>query len=461
MLWIIHSNCEQIFADEWDIVLSTLDQLGLISMSSSKLGASYLKKTESIAGCLVRFPTFTTCFTQGALSQLMLSLVKLSEAVSFQPLIDHTSNSLRENSESTVGDDNEDGNSGKGQSLGGKLITWTGGLAGRAFGGGPAQSGAPLRRSSSAGTSQVSKTYSEEFRETSCLQMRSMNISTPAAIVKKVPLSLLLMVTVTEANLYRLSVIEEILAKHLCEIVARSTSIELQSFAMDLLTHLMPLSLSKSEISLKYGRGPLTVPAGEDVPFEIIPIKDANKPGLSGQRGAEEADSLPGEPQLLKILCHTIQRTTQAATANTVLLTLNTELERSGHCLSEENLIIVIKTLSVLSGCHSSDCEDFTKQSSKQWGNVAVSAFSNLKLILDNHLELMSTSLDPPLKSTAVRDAILDSCVAFGISRHDLNTSLTATGMLWSLADRDPSPDTVDLVTSKLALLATDGRPEL
>ena len=227
---------------------------------------------------------------------------------------------------------------------------------------------------------------------------------------------------------------------------------------MEILIHLMPLSLSKSEVSLKYGSGPLMVEDKNESPLEVIPINDASKYTVSGQ--SQKVDSPQGEPQLLKILCQTIQRTTVADTANATLNALNVVLEGAGHSLSGENLITVIKTLSVLSG-HTSDNDVPVNRSTKQWANVSTLAFQNLKLILDDFLEPMSTSSDSPLKSTEARDAILDCCVAFGRSRHDVNTSLTATGMLWSLADRDSSPGTVDIVLTKLAFLAMDSRPEL
>jgi len=467
MLWIIHSNYEKI-SDEWDIILSTLDQLAIISISSPKLHASYLKKAATIAGCFDRLPTFTTCFTQTALSQFIASLVKLSEAVSFEPLTEQIGDVSRDNSEHMSGEINTDNSHvDKELSVGGKLISWTGGLAGRAFGGGPPQSSSinnssSFRKSMSAGTAQFSKTYSKDFRETICLQMGSMKLSTPRATVRKIPLPLLLVAIVAEANSYRLCVIEETVTKHFCEIVAKSSSTELRSFAMEILTHFMPLSLSKPAIALKYGNGPMMVANMADKnesPLEVVPIDDTNAPKVTLE--SEEVDISHGDPQLLKILCETIQHTTQADTASATLSALHVVLEGSGHSLTGENLITVIKTLSVLSGCESSDDDVPVNRSTKQWSNVSTLAFQNLKLILDDFLEPISTSSDSPLKSTEARDAILDCCVAFGMSTHDVNSSLTATGMLWSLADRDSSPDTVDIVLSKLALLAMDSRPEL
>lgn len=463
MLWIIHSNFEKI-SEEWDIILSTLDQLSIIQISSSKLQNTYSDRAKTIAGCFVRLPSFTTCFSGGSLSQFIASLVKLSAVVSFEPLVDQPSDFVRESSEnSNVGDPTEASDAGKEPSIGGKLMSF----AGRAFGGGgPAPStsvsnGTSFRKTTSIGANQLSKTYSDDMRETTCSQMAKMKISTPRSTIRKIPLPLLLIAVVSEANSYRFPVIEEAVANHLCEIVARSSSTELRSFAMEILIHFMPTSLFKSEMSPKYGSGPLMVPDREnknELPLEVHPIstEDINLKS-TGQSETDDTHT----PQLLKILCETIQRSTQVDTAENCLNALLVVLEGTGHNLSGDNLIIVIKTLSVLSGWNSEDCDDEINRSAKKWANVSSLAFANLKLILEEFLEPTSTSSDSPLKSTDARNAIVDCCVAFGKSRHDVNTSLTATGMLWSLADRDPSPGTLDVVLSKLAFLAMDNRPEL
>lgn len=59
------------------------------------------------------------------------------------------------------------------------------------------------------------------------------------------------------------------------------------------------------------------------------------------------------------------------------------------------------------------------------------------------------------------RSALLDCCAAFGSSEHDVNTSLTASGMLWTIADRDATAFSLHHVMSKLAVLATDKRQEV
>jgi hypothetical protein len=226
---------------------------------------------------------------------------------------------------------------------------------------------------------------------------------------------------------------------------------------MEVLTHFMPQSLSKQNVSSEYGHGPLMVP-DKVRPLEIQPIVITDS-SVNNKPRNEQTE--PSDHQLLTILCQTIQRSTQVETAENSLNALLVVLEGEGHNLSRENLITVMDTLSILSGCEYERDDHTIDRSTKQWSNVSSLAFQNLKLILDDFLEISSSSMESPLKSIEERNAIIDCCVAFCRSRHDVNTSLTATGMLWNLADRDVSPGMLEVVLSKLSWLAMDDRPEL
>lgn len=451
LLCIIHSYFEKI-SHEWEIILSTLDQLGILKIYSTNLDPVYIDKATTIAGCFGRLSSFTTCFSRDALLQLVTSLVKLSEAVSFDPL-EQRSDTAAEIIEL------DDSNDGRESSISGKVLSYVP-FAGRVFGGGGTSQ---LSSTSSklsirwAAASNLSKTYAEDLREATCLQMAKMKLSTPHSIFQKIPLPLLLVAVISEANSYRLPVIEQTVAKHLCEIVAKSSSTELQSFAMEVLTHFMPQSLSKQNVSTEYGLGPLMVP-DKVRPLEIQPIV-INDSGVDNKPRNEQTE--PSDHQLLTILCQTIQRSTQVETAENSLNALLVVLEGEGHNLSRETLITIMDTLSILSGCEYESDDHTIDRSTKQWSNVSSLAFQNLKLILDEFLEMSSSSMNTPLNSIEERNAIIDCCVAFCRSRHDVNTSLTATGMLWNLADRDVSPGMLEIVLSKLSWLAMDDRPEL
>jgi len=459
MLWLIHSHFEKI-ADEWGVVISTFDQLGSVSISSFKLSTAYTEKAAAIAKCFIRLPKFTTCFSKNALCQFTSCLVKLSEAVSFEPMNTPKMNYLRKSSESTYGDSDTEIQQ---PSIGGKLMNF----AGRAFGGG--QQPAPntsFRHLGSSGAAQMSKSYSEDLRETTCLHLASMKISTPSAVIRKLPLPLLLLVVVAEANMYRFSIIEESVAVHFCELVAKSPDEEVRSFAMEVLIRFVPSSLSKSEIGLKFGSRPVMVPDEEsanDTPLGVAPIDSVE--GYEDNDQSEKNMSIDNGPenelQVLKILCRTIRSTAQVDTAEAGLKALHVVLEGSVHSLSGGDLVTIVRTLSLLSGYNSVQNNEVTSmdRSAKSWANVSAQSFQTFKLIFDEYLESLPVSSESANSETRV--AMIDCCVTFGRSHHDVNTALTATGMLWSLADRDSSSETLDIVLSNLALLSNDSRPEL
>lgn len=460
MLWLVHSHFEKIL-DEWGVIISTFDQLGSVSISSLKLSQAYAEKAAAIAKCFIRLPKFTTCFSKDALFQFTSSLVKLSDAVSFEPISSVNTTNLRRSSDSSHGDNID--TELQQPSIGGKLMNF----AGRAFGGGQQPTpNTSFRKLASVGTTQISKSYSEDFRETTCMHLALMKISTPSAVIRKLPLPLLLLAVVAEANMYRFSIIEECVAIHFCDLVAKSPEEEVRSFAMEVLIRFMPSSLSKSDIGRKFGNRPVMIPDGEsidDSPLGVAPIdsvegykvNDESEKQLSSDGGPEN------ELQVLKILCRTIQRTDQVGTAETGLKALHVVLEGSVHSLSGGDLVTIVRTLSLLSGYNGSQNNEATSidRSSKSWTNVSAHSFQTFKLIFDEYLESLPDSSETA--STETRVAMIDCCVAFGRSHHDVNTALTATGMLWSLADRDSSSETLDAVLSNLALLSSDNRPEL
>ena len=72
----------------------------------------------------------------------------------------------------------------------------------------------------------------------------------------------------------------------------------------------------------------------------------------------------------------------------------------------------------------------------------------NLKLIFFSTyvVDFLDELPEPENMSlNTTRKALLDCCVSFGSSQHDVNISLTATGMLWTIADQDPAPSSVDV----------------
>jgi len=168
------------------------------------------------------------------------------------------------------------------------------------------------------------------------------------------------------------------------------------------------------------------------------------------------------QEELLKPLCMSISLTNDTDFALAELNALHIILEGVGHNLDGPAWPIIIKAITTLSGAEYPSDVDRTISS---WSSCSSLAFRCLKLIVDDLLDHLfnNDDLDKDSKNNkiAIHEALLDCCAAFGSSKHDVNTSLTATGMLWTIADQDATPSFLDHVLSKLAYLACDDRSEV
>ena len=140
--------------------------------------------------------------------------------------------------------------------------------------------------------------------------------------------------------------------------------------------------------------------------------------------------------QLLFPLCQLLSNTESAVLAEIALTSFHTVLTSCGHRLEGDVWNDIIFVLSSLSGFRDSHAI----RNSRAWEGCCIKAFSSLKLIVDDFLEKV------PSTST-FRIALLDCCASFGFSKHDANVSFTATGLLWTLADQDPSPPLIEVRT--------------
>lgn len=130
-------------------------------------------------------------------------------------------------------------------------------------------------------------------------------------------------------------------------------------------------------------------------------------------------------------------------------LTCLKQIVNDGYNLSS-SWIEIIHTLSAVARSDTSHKDYFT---------CCTIAFGCLKLVVDDILNEISDKVNEEIE--AIRMALLDCCSTFGSSTADINISLTAIGMLWTIADQGCSPSAVDYVLDKLAHLASDKRVEV
>jgi hypothetical protein len=163
---------------------------------------------------------------------------------------------------------------------------------------------------------------------------------------------------------------------------------------------------------------------------ERVPLSDSSDVGIS-------------QVEMMAPLCKLVSDAKSADVAQVGLEALYSILESTGHQMSDNSWEKVIKAISSV---------PVADHSSSEWADSCQIGFRCLKLIVDDFLEDAAT---------AARSTLLDCCSIFGSSRQDLNTSLTAIGLLWTIADQDSGSESVERALSKLVLLSADPRPEL
>mmetsp|Transcript_15630 Transcript_15630/g.20886 ORF Transcript_15630/g.20886 Transcript_15630/m.20886 type:complete len:1566 (+) Transcript_15630:106-4803(+) len=489
LIQIIHSNYDCITSD-WYIILCTFEQLGSLSMSSPKLSEDCYELVPTLSKCFSRLSLFTTCLSTESLSAFIDALVSLSSGST-----ERTNSKNDEASSSTTlsagkkgGQFNssaydieynvysDEGNT-KESSLGGKLMSF----AGRAFSGGLVGGGGGAAGPTSAYSQdqeyfldsadlrgRPSKAYSDEFCQAVYDRLAATKPTTRKDVFRRLPFSLVALTDVTLANLFRFSICAKAVSGHLCDIATTASSSDIRLYAMDTLSSLITSSLSGGNMMSFTESGPSTIIANPTSADEFLGVVRAKQGDINNAAASQTVytDSAADNQQqvsqveLLTPLCKTIASTDQQDTAEAGLNALHVILEGAGHNLSGDAWPILIEAISDLSGdCSNAQGRFSADRSAETWNTCSTLAFRCLKLIVDDFLDQLPTSTDPSYATT--RAALLDCCASFGRSQHDVNTSLTATGMLWTIADQDPTPSSLDDVLSKLAFLALDSRAEV
>eukprot|EP00542_Grammatophora_oceanica_P003101 CAMPEP_0194068324 /NCGR_PEP_ID=MMETSP0009_2-20130614/87035_1 /TAXON_ID=210454 /ORGANISM="Grammatophora oceanica, Strain CCMP 410" /LENGTH=257 /DNA_ID=CAMNT_0038721413 /DNA_START=54 /DNA_END=823 /DNA_ORIENTATION=- len=182
-------------------------------------------------------------------------------------------------------------------------------------------------------------------------------------------------------------------------------------------------------------------PKGAEI-FVVVAVPNDANAGVSSKHA------------FLTELCSSIVATDDASFAEAGILAVRSILENAGQHISGQVWVDVINAVTSISGAQ----EDASRTGS-EWSTCSATAFSCVKLIVDDFLDQL-----PPTSDTSVispRQALFDCCSSFGRSRHDLNTSLTSIGLLWTIADQDSDSASVDRALSMLVLLSSDSRPEV
>eukprot|EP00531_Pseudo-nitzschia_arenysensis_P009106 CAMPEP_0116145354 /NCGR_PEP_ID=MMETSP0329-20121206/16543_1 /TAXON_ID=697910 /ORGANISM="Pseudo-nitzschia arenysensis, Strain B593" /LENGTH=1747 /DNA_ID=CAMNT_0003640943 /DNA_START=274 /DNA_END=5514 /DNA_ORIENTATION=- len=415
LLNIVHRQKDRIGSD-WSQILQTFEELSVLAIASPDLSNSAYAGALSISAAYARFSSFSTCLSDESLSQFVASVKEVSLSDKSASTIPSASNGRR---------NFDKGNSSKvPESRGAKLIN----IGARAIGwnsdGNDVQEDVPV-------ADRTKNTYYDDYQHEFDNRLAGSRYPIRA---RQIPFSIALLADAAMANIYRHSRSGADLFRQICTL---ATEVEAyRPFFMDLLTMLIVTHVMEDEA---------TIPAPFFGPGKIVFAEPRQNQLLAAEKDSiEESKSEPvSQIDLLGPLCEYISTAKTAAVAEGGLEALYTVLESTGHKLESQTWVQVVEAIAAVPSW---------EHSSSDWTPACQVGFRCLKLIVDDFLEDAAKS---------ARTALLECCSTFGSARHDMNTSLTAIGLLWTIADQDSGTESVDRALAKLVLLAGDHRAEV
>lgn len=421
LLNIIHRYYDRI-GPEWPLVLQTFEELSTLSIASPHLSNSAYVGALSVSAVYGRFASFSACMSEESLSHFVIGLKDVAIADKSSSTIPSPIGGAdiqvpdKQTAVSSQGDKASIG--GKLMNMGARAIAWN-------TDGNSQPEDVPVAE-------RTKNTYYDDY------QMDFMNrlaSSKHPIRNKQVPFSIALLADVAMTNSFRQSRCGATTVRQFCDLASESTAARL--FLMDMLTMLTMYHVSEDHGYPVSFVGPAKIVYADPRQNQYLAVeKSASSQGDVSQEAVSQLE-------LLGPLCECISATEVSDMAETGLEALYSLLESTGHKLGGMTWIKVIEAISSVPS---------EKRSSEEWSDSCQIGFRCLKLIVDDFLEDAAS---------AARTALLDCCSTFGSSRQDVNTSLTAIGLLWSIADQDAGTESVDRALAKLVLLSGDARAEV
>lgn len=440
MLRIVHKYRDNIMT-EWYMVFWTLEELSTLSTSSPKLSEDGYKSALIVSGLYSRIAALTTILSLESLSAVMEALIEIAQS----PKTGRGTGSTEKKERMGLEDDRRDQKGSKDEgSLGGKFISF----AGKAILGSEKNgiSDPPEKQETvaTAKLQRVNEAYGEKYRQ-EVLKRLTTSRALRGDLLASVPFSMLIMTDICLSNTFRFKACGSIISSVLCKLAGSSE--EARAYAMETLSFLIKSQLLEEKELPAAFVGPGVLVSENPMKtqlFEVIPEDKTTEP-----------DSPISQVDLLQPLCNTIKATKNSGVAEAGITSLQSLLEGAGHNLIGKVWAVVIDAISSVAGESSYQID----RTGSDWSTSCMLGFRCLKLIVDDFLE----ELPPPSddSSIAPRKSLMECCLSYGSSRHDVNTSLTAIGLLWTIADQDADASSIERALAKLVVLAGDSRTEV
>lgn len=442
LLNIIHQNYDHL-GTEWNILMRTFEELSTLSIASSKLSDQSYQDALAISLVYSRIAPLTTCMSVKSLTFLLDALVEIAIV---------STNKTFANDESTDFEGARKGPTEARESgIGGKLL----GFAGRALLGNQSTDShdGPECDVVPEVPKRVKKMFFGDYRKEFLQRLTISRRGATIDVGRSLSFSLMVLTDTAFDNTFRYRTCALAISSHLCEL---TTSSAVRNYAMETFSMIVASELS----------GDFPLPAGFIGPSKLLTVSPKQNEllavvSMANHTSPDEVPKDIKEPlsqvDLLSPLCDTIQECVSSEVAEVGIIAIQSILENTGHNLSEAVWAIIIDAMSSLAGDPPKEGEP--DRTGSDWSACCMVAFRCLKLIVDEFLEHL-----PPLSedsSTSPRTSLLECCFSFGSSRHDVNTSLTSVGLLWTIADQDIDTTSIDRALSKLVLLCSDSRTEV
>jgi hypothetical protein len=462
LLKIVHKHYDTILSD-WRMVLWTFQELSILSISSPLLSDKGYSKALAISSTFARIaplsaclsPESLTCIADG-LADISTSWLEMRDGLMGEdsalrtvevakPRSDNADVKTHRKTSSTVkGGDSTDPKS----SLSGKLMSF----AGRTLlGSQPHESieddVAPLP----VVAERTKNTYFGSYRQDFLRRLHSSKRALRSDVVGKLPFSLVALTDVSMANTYRYNTCGTMISSHLCSLAASSPGI--RAYTMDILAMLVASQLSNDSPVPSSFSGPGRISIERPMKNQFLVVEAL---AVDDSTHDEQGGSM-SQTDLVAPLCETIQTAQSHELAEAGISALHSILEGAGHNMTDEVWTVLIVTIASLSGDVSKGQEDGLDRSGSEWATCCMLAFRCLKLVVDDFLDQIPLSYAP----LTPRAALLDCCSSFGSSCHDVNISLTAIGLLWSIADQDSNSWSIDRALTEFVVLSSDNRTEV
>ncbi|KAL7574994.1 hypothetical protein ACA910_010812 [Epithemia clementina (nom. ined.)] len=435
LIGIMH-NYHAHIASDWEIVLITLEELSTMSVASPMLTDGAYHSALTITTFYSRIAAFSTCFSDSAVLQLVEALCQV-----IRTCLNNTDFLLDSNKgahglliDSTASERHSESISRQIINIGVRAIY------------GSSSSTPDEKLSQSAVSPRTRNRFYEEYRRNFIDRVSKSKNTIRLDSIGRVPFALALLADVALANTFRDQDCGEKISGSLSSLAASSAPV--RPFLMDTIAILTMAQISSGEGSPAPFVGPGRIVFQNPMQSQLLAVEHVA--GKDQGSGTANKKGIIPQTDVLGPLCDSLYSARQPDVAESALETLYSVLETVDHNLSGEVWSMVINSLATLSGDKSHEFD----RSGSAWSKCCLEAFRCLKFIVNDFIDELQ-------EESAARISLLDCCSSFGSSTQDVNTSLTAIGMLWTIADQDTGTDSIDRALSKLVLLSSDSRPEV